>query len=160
MKFIDYEIGGFASGPGSGKPFKIIPYLPFFESLLQDALHDEGLSENEMTFREHPTFIVANNDGLIGFFSFRMTHGIPHLNHYLTFRNWRRSWNGLKVFGAFLYVIVQMGHERFIAEIPNDKPYFRRMVVFWSGENKSFGKTEEGNECYLMPVLRKWGVAA
>jgi hypothetical protein len=162
MNLQKYEIiyDAMTKGPDPEKPFKIIPYMAIHESLLKDSLREEGLQDEEMTFRDHPAYIILDAAGFIGFFSFRIAGAFPFLNHFLVLKDRRTLQNAVTLLGGFIFILMTMGFVMFIAEVPAGKAYLRRFVNYWAGNREPFSRSASGDEYYLMPILRHWGEAA
>lgn len=139
---------------------ELIPYKPHLIYLLERALEAEGLSEKDMTFRTDRTCILMDEQTPVGFFSFRMEHGLPYLTHFLVFKVCRADtmlpW--LSLFRHFMAMVKALGHTQAIAEVPAGKEFFRSFVRFWNGKDaRPYAETGDGSEFYLMPVVRKGG---
>lgn len=133
---------------------EIIPYEPMYRPMLVRALEGEGLTEDQMTFENHPAAILMDDNGYVGFFSFRIISGFLCLNHFLVFKRRRSFANAVALLKAFARVVITAGYVEFVAEIQPGKEYLKSFVKFWMGKDEPYA-SQDGRDFYLMHVKRK-----
>lgn len=133
----------------------LITYKPHLEYLLERALEDEGLTPDQMTFREDKTCVLVDDDGPIGFFSFRFEDGMIRLMHFLVFKQHRSHKTMLRLWLYACEMVKSLGHAKFIVEIPAGRNFFDTLAKFWSGKDaQPYAKIDDGTAFYFMPVQR------
>lgn len=137
---------------------EIIPYKPMYRPLLVRALEGEGLTDDQMTFADHPAAILIDDNGYVGFFSFRIVDGMPYLNHFLVFKHRRSFTNAVALLKAFVRTVIMAGYVEFVAEAPPGKGYLKSFIKFWAGKDEPYA-SHSGSDYYLMHVKRRGMVA-
>lgn len=113
---------------------------------IRNALLDEGLTDEQMTFRKDITILTD-----FGFFSYRIEHGYPFLSHFYVDKDKRCSRNALILYRLFKETIKSDGYISFIAEVMNKKEYLNRFVKWLSKRSKPYS-TANDSEYYLVGV--------
>ena len=133
-------------------------YKPHMHDLLSSALAEEGLTPEEMTFETDYCCLLKDEDGPVGFFSFRFEETI-RLIHFLVFQNRRSIKNAVSLYRHFLALALASGKAAFIAEVSDERKHLLNGLRYWAGDElKELGKRGK-DTFYLVPVSRRRAAA-
>lgn len=122
---------------------EIRTYTPDDKEYIVNALIDEGLTEDEMTFETDETYLSD-----VGFFSYREGE-YPQMTHFYVDKDKRGFDNARKLIRQFWKLMIEKGVLFYIMEIPKSKPYIARFAKYLKG-NEYYKK--DGNRYYYIPI--------
>ncbi|MFC1567320.1 hypothetical protein ACFL3R_00600 [Thermodesulfobacteriota bacterium] len=112
---------------------------------IEQCLLDEGFDRERHSFLSDITYMCD-----IGFFSWRMEHGYPRLTHFYLNKNNRGVRGAYALTRLFEAVMRNYSFEKFIAEVPAEKPELEKFIRFL-GTTEPFTE-QDGDKFYLVDV--------
>jgi hypothetical protein len=112
-------------------------------------LASEGIPPDRMQHEAFPTFVAMEDDRIVGFFTLRIEHNFPSLQHFCVIPDRRDG----RVSRAMMRAIKTLiGPSKLIVHVVQGKEWMKRLVEGYFGV-KPYGELN-GKYWYLVEVKR------
>lgn len=109
------------------------------KNILYEMGKEEGFTNLEMKFEDHPTMVLEENGKVIGFFTLKTAHKFPMLQHFCIKKENRNVRNAFFLLKCFKKVIKELGFTKVI--MFSDRESLRKMIE-WAFHVKPYAETK------------------
>jgi len=130
---------------------KLRPFMPHDGTAVEIMMREEGFLPEDCSHDRHTTMVLVDEDDYpIGFFTVKLEHGMPYLEHLCLDSMHRNINNARALIKGFVDKAREMGYKKAIVHTGVDKVGAQKLLVHYF--RKAFYSTTKDSRFMLVEV--------